>query len=286
MRIEDYPTEPHYDATILRSERITEELSDVEVRELVLEVDDHEFNFEVGQSVGVLVKGPEEFGGSVHHRLYTVADTPHLKPGGKPELTIVVRRCSYIDEYSGEEYIGVNSNYICDRKSGDKLTITGPFGIPFEVPKDKSANLLLIGLGTGIAPFRAFVKKIYKEEGGWKGKVLLLYGARSGLELLYMNNKRDDFTRYYDEDTFDAIKAVSPRPNWIDPIAWDYAIEERAEEIWKLLSEGNTYVYVAGLEPIRDTLDRLFSNMCGSENVWKKKKAELMAKGRWVELLY
>lgn len=286
MRIEDYPREPQYDATILKTERITEELADVEVRELVLEVDHHDFNFEVGQSIGVLVKGPEEFGGSLHHRLYTVADTPAPKSHGKPEITIVVRRCSYIDDYSGEEYIGINSNYICDRKKGDHLKITGPFGIPFKIPDDKNTNLLLIGLGTGIAPFRALVKKIYKEEGGWKGKVMLLYGARSGLELLYMNSKRDDFTLYYDEETFDAIKAVSPRPNWIDPIAWDYAIEERAEEIWNMLSAGNTCVYVAGLEHIRDTLDRLFGKMCGSDTVWAKKKAELMEKGRWVELLY
>lgn len=55
MRIEDYPTEPHFSATILSTEPLTEEFSDVEVRELVLEVDDHEFNFEVGQSIGVLV---------------------------------------------------------------------------------------------------------------------------------------------------------------------------------------------------------------------------------------
>lgn len=286
MRIEDYPTEPQFDATVLKSERITEELSDVEVRELVLEVDNHDFNFEVGQSIGVLVKGPEEFGGSIHHRLYTVADTPSLKTPGKPEITIVVRRCSYIDDYSGEEYIGVNSNYICDRKTGDRLKITGPFGLPFKIPKDKSTNLLLIGLGTGIAPFRALVKKIYQQEGGWKGKVMLLYGARSGLELLYMNSKRNDFTRYYDEDTFEAIKALSPRPNWVDPIAWDYAIEERAEEIWNMLADGRTHVYVAGLEPIRDTLDRLFANMCGSKDVWAKQKAELIEKGRWAELLY
>lgn len=286
MRIEDYPTEPRFNATVLSSERITEELSEVEVRELVLEVDHHEFNFEVGQSIGILVEGPEDFGGSVHHRLYTVADLPKPKTKGKPEITIVVRRCSYVDEYSGEEYIGVNSNYICDRRSGDQLEITGPFGLPFEVPDDRSANLMLIGLGTGIAPFRALVRKIYEEKGGWKGKVMLLYGAHSGLELLYMNSKRNDFTRYYDEETFEAIKAISPRPNWVDPIAWDYAIEERAEEIWKLLSEGDTYVYVAGLVPIRDTLDRLFGNMVGSEDVWAKRKAELIEQGKWAELLY
>ena len=284
MRLEDYPTEPRYSATVLRSEEMTEERTDVEVRELVLEVDKSDFDFGIGQSVGVLVEGSGDFGRSAHHRLYTVADTP--SSGGSPEITLVVRRCNYIDDYSGEEYVGVNSNYLCDRRPGDKITITGPFGMPFDVPGDRNANLLLIGLGTGIAPFRALVKHIYKDVGDWKGKVRLLYGAHSGLELLYMNDKRDDFANYYDEETFEAFKALSPRPNWADPIAWDFAIEDRADEIWGMLEEDRTYVYVAGQKASRDALDALFGKMAGSEHVWQKKKADLQSEGRWVELVY
>jgi len=286
MRLEDYPREPSYTARIMTSEKLTEEGTDVEVRELVMEVENHDFNFQVGQSIGVLVQGPREFGRSEHLRLYTVADLPRPAGQGNPQVTIVVRRCNYIDDYSGEEYIGINSNYLCDRKPGDKIKITGPFGMPFKVPEDKNANLLLIGLGTGIAPFRALIKHIYNNVGDWKGKIRLLYGAQSGLELLYMNSKRDDFTNYYDEETFDAIKALSPRPNWADPIAWDYAIEDRADEISNLLSDEHTHVYIAGQKRIRDALDALFSRMCGSEAGWAKRKAELIDQGRWVELLY
>jgi ferredoxin--NADP+ reductase len=286
MRLEDYPKDPRFVATILKSEQITGEGADAEVRELVLEVDRDEFDFEIGQSIGVLVEGPKEFGGAVRQRLYTVADTPSASGDAKPQITLVVRRCDYIDEYSGERYEGVNSNYICDRKPGDKLYVTGPFGLPFTVPDDKKANLLLIGLGTGIAPFRAFVKHIYQDIGDWEGKVRLLYGARSGLELLYMNDKRDDFARYYDEDTFEAFQALSPRPNWADPIAWDHAIEDRSVEILNMLEDEHTYVYVAGLVPIRDSLDKVFANMVGSAEAWAKKKAELIEAGRWVELLY
>ena len=286
MRLEDYPTEPRYDATVLSTELITGEGADAEVRELVLEVDRDEFNFEIGQSIGVLVEGPQEFGANLRQRLYTVADTPSAKGDAKPQIRLVVRRCDYIDDYSGEQYPGVNSNYICDRKPGDTLSITGPFGLPFKVPEDKKANLLLIGLGTGIAPFRAFVKHIYQDVGDWQGKVRLLHGARSGLELIYMNDKRDDFARYYDEETFEAFQALSPRPNWADPIAWDYAIEERSEEILGMLDDEHTYVYVAGLVKIRDALDKVFANMLGSVDSWTKKKAELKEAGRWVELLY
>jgi len=286
MRLDDYPTEPRYTATVKSTEAITEPGADVEVRELVMEVADHDFDFKIGQSIGVLVPGPKEYGGSIHHRLYTVADVPRKEGEGNPEITIAVRRCSYIDDYSGEEYIGVNSNFLCDRKVGDTVTITGPFGMPFKVPEDHNANLLLIGLGTGIAPFRALVKHIYSNIGDWQGKVRLLYGAQSGLELLYMNKQRDDFTNYYDEETFEAFKALSPRPNWADPIAWDYAIEDRADEIWEMLTDEHTYVYIAGQKRIRDALDRLFASMSGSPEGWEKRKDELIERGRWVELLY
>lgn len=286
MRLEDYPKDPNYTATVISTEAITEKGSDVEVRELVLAVDKPEFDFELGQSIGVLVEGPREFGGSIHHRLYTVADLPQKDSAGQPEITIVVRRCNYIDDYSGEEYIGINSNYLCDRRAGDKITITGPFGIPFKVPDDRNANLLLIGMGTGIAPFRALVKHIYRDVGDWNGKIRLLYGARSGLELLYMNNQRDDFTNYLDEETFEAFKALSPRPNWADPIAWDLAIEDRADEILNLLSDEHTHVYVAGQKRIRDEMDALFARVCGSMAGWTKIKDELVERGRWVELLY
>ena len=286
MRLEDYPKEPNYTATVLSTEAITEKGSDVEVRELVLAVDKPEFDFELGQSIGVLVEGPKEFGGTIHHRLYTVADLPQKDSAGQPEITIAVRRCNYIDDYSGEEYIGINSNYLCDRRAGDKITITGPFGIPFKVPDDRNANLLLIGMGTGIAPFRALVKHIYRDVGDWNGKIRLLYGAQSGLELLYMNNQRDDFTNYLDEETFEAFKALSPRPNWADPIAWDLAIEDRADEILNLLSDEHTHVYVAGQRRIRDEMDALFARVCGSMAGWTKIKDELVDQGRWVELLY
>ena len=285
MRLADYDTEPRFAAKVLRTERITDEASPEEVRELVLEVDGGDLHYEVGQTVGVLIPGPHEFGQQYHHRLYSVADTPRPTDAGHPEITIVVRRCNYIDDYSGEEFRGLSSNYLCDLKPGDRLTLTGPFGIPFEIPRDRKANLLLIGLGTGIAPFRGLVKKIYSEGGGWEGKVRLLYGARSGLELLYMNDKRDDFAKYYDEETFEAFKALSPRPNWADPIAWDYALEERAGEIWRLLERKHTYVYVAGLKQISDALDSLFSSQFGALE-WEKMKNGLVEQGRWVELLY
>ena len=59
-----------------------------------------------------------------------------------------------------------------------------------------------------------------------------------------------------------------------------------AEEIWKLLNDDRTYVYVAGLAPVRDALDKLFATLSGSNDAWAIRKARLVDAGRWVELLY
>jgi ferredoxin--NADP+ reductase len=282
----EYDSAERYSATLVSSERITPEASGEEVRELVLDVDRPRFSFQIGQSIGVIVAGSEAFGKEHHFRLYSVADLPERGESGMPRIKIAVRRCSYIDPYSGEEYPGVASNYLCDLVPGDSVLMTGPFGIVFEVPEEHDANLILIGSGTGIAPFRAFVKHIYRDVPDFRGRVWLFYGARSGLEMLYMNDEKNDFSQYYDEETFLAFKALSVRPGWSDAIAWDSALQERGEELWAMLSDAKTYVYVAGLAKMLEELDAVFSTIAGSKERWQRRKAELMAGQRWVELVY
>ncbi len=284
-KLEDYDIENPFTAKVLKTVRITP-YDTAEVRDIILEVDKKDFQFEVGQSVGVLVPGPHPFGNKYHFRLYTVADIPAAGNAKNPQINICVRRCNYIDDISGEEYSGIASNYLCELRAGDKIKMTGPYGMPFEVPDDTSSDILMIGMGTGIAPFRALVKHIYNNIGGWQGKVYLFYGARTGLELLYMNDQRDDFANYYDEETFRAFKALSPRPHWEDPVALDYALEERAEEVWKMLNNPKTHVYVAGQEKILNLLDRVIIKMAGSKEKWERKKAELIAGKRWMQILY
>lgn len=285
-RLEDYETQPRHQATVLSSQRITPQESNEEVREIVLEVDRTDFPYEVTQNIGVLVPGDPAFGQEHHFRLYSIADIPERSKAGKPRIKICVKRVDYVDKYSGERYAGRASNFLCDRGRGDTLWTTGPYGQAFEVPKKQDATLILIGSGTGIAPFRAFIKHLYADPTNWTGRVWLFYGARSGLEMLYQNEKNNDLAQYYDQETFEAFAALSPRPHWADPIAWDQAIAERGDELWQLLDKDDTYVYVAGLEKMRDELDAVFGRLAGSNDEWQRRKAKLAAEMRWVELLY
>lgn len=272
-------------ATVISNDRITPEASDEDIRNIVIELDAEEFSYHVGDSIGLLVPGPHEFGNEYHLRLYTIAGGEKTS-GNKTRLTLCIKRCFYIDDYSGEKYEGKASNYFCDRAPGDKLTMAGPFKGAFTIPDDESTNLLMVGLGTGIAPFRAFVRHIYDVRGGWKGKVRLFFGAKTGLEMLYMNDKRDDFANYYDEDTFKAFEAVSPRPAVDAPVALDQAIEQNGKEVWEMVRDPDTYVFVAGHEKVGELLDQAMAKVAGSEEKWQRRKAELKAGKRWMELMY
>jgi ferredoxin--NADP+ reductase len=282
--LSDLNTKTQYRAKVRKTKRLTPANTE-EIREIMLEVEDPEFRCQVDQSFGVLVKHDSEFGNEYHHRLYSVADIPS-RNDGKTQLTMLVKRCSYVDDFNGELYQGVASNYLCDRQLGDVITVTGPFELPFKIPADKNANLILIGMGTGIAPFRAFVKHIYADVKDWKGKIRLFYGAKSGLELLYLNDKDGDLTSYYDEATFEAFHALSPRPHWQDPISLDAAIEERAEEVLEMLSYSKTYIYIAGYEKVKENLNKAFINIMGSKEKWENRKAELIAGKKWAEVIY
>ncbi|XOV94836.1 MAG: ferredoxin-NADP reductase [Bacteroidota bacterium] len=282
--LSDYDIRNQYFAVVKKTRRLSPEDSE-EVRELILEVKDPQFTCKVDQSFGVLIRTSDNFGNHLHHRLYSVADLPS-KTKGLTQITMMVKRCNFLDPFSGELEHGIASNYLCDRKVGDQITITGPYELAFSVPEEKDANLILIGMGTGIAPFRAFIKHIYKNVKDFHGRILLFYGAKSGLELFYLNEQEDDLTNYYDQETFKAVHAFSPRPLWNDPIVLDQAIEDRADEIVDMLSYLNTYIYVAGYEKVKEQLEKAFINVVGSKEKWEKRKAELKAGKKWAEVIY
>jgi ferredoxin--NADP+ reductase len=289
MELKDYEKGETFVAKVLRNQIISSQQASDEVREIVLEVEQQSFGYEVGQSVGVVVPGIPEIDHPHHFRLYTVADTMKLGANGNPQVTLCVRRCKYVDNNNGEEHKGVASNFLCDREIGDAISLNGPFGNPFPVPEDKTADLLLIGMGTGIAPFRAFIRHIYHNVGDWKGRIRLFFGAKSGLELVYMNDEKNDFTQYYDEPTFEAIEALSPKGHWDNTGVnnnLEKVIEERGLDVLSILKRGNGYTYVAGLKGIEESLDRVFSNIIGSEEVWHDLKMSLEDQGRWIELTY
>jgi len=203
----------------------------------------------------------------------------------RTEFALLVRRCSHIDEFSGERHPGVASQHLCELQPGRSIEFSGPVGHPFAVPAERSAPLLMIGMGTGIAPFRGLVQRLYRQ-GGWAGPVRLFYGARSGLEMLYMNDENNDLGLCFDRATFKAIQALSLRPHFGDPPALADALQAHAEELWTLLQAPAAQVYVAGPQALLAFADQALARVAGGAAAWIALRAALVHEGRWHEVLY
>lgn len=285
MNLTEYGISHPYKATVVSTERITDEKTD-EVRHITLNVADATFHHLEGQSIGVLVPGPHPFGNDNHLRLYSIASSRQGEQLNMSEISLCVRRCFYIDDISGERFPGIASNFLCDRKPGDVILLTGPYGRHFSPPRDLNSNILMIGVGTGIAPFRAFLKHIYEERLEWKGKVRLFYGARTGMDLLYMNDQNNDLALYYDQETFRAIEALSPRPHADAPEDMQRSLQDNKDEVASLILERKTFVYVSGLSRLEHALDSILNQILPSSTNWNLLKEELIAQGRWSTLFY
>jgi ferredoxin--NADP+ reductase len=271
-----------FSAKLLSSKRITPESSREEVRQLVFHTDSQYFDSQIGSCIRVLAPG--QYGNAYHTRLYSIADTDPSDDGAQFE--ICVRRCFYMDEASGEQYEGVASNYLCDLKPGSEIKFSGPIGYPFVVPENPNADLLMIGMGTGIAPFRGLIRSIYEKHGSWKGKVRLFHGARTGLEMLYLNEANKDLSNYYDEPTFKAFQAISPRPAFDAPPSMDTVLEQNATEVWEIVNGKDCRVYVAGMTQMLGMIEHAMTSFAGSHQAWMAKRNELVAAGHWLEILY
>ena len=104
-------------------------------------------------------------------RLYSIASS-RKAVGGEAHLTVSLL------EYQKDEYLrrGLASGFLADRDAGEQLPVFIERNERFRIPADNSRDILMIGPGTGVAPFRGFVQE--RSEVGAIGKNWLLFGAR------------------------------------------------------------------------------------------------------------
>ncbi|MCX8017745.1 MAG: FAD-binding oxidoreductase, partial [Rhodocyclaceae bacterium] len=219
-----------------------------------------------------------------HARQYSIASPRDGERPGYNNVALTVKRVTV--DHQGRPVRGVCSNYLCDLKLGDTIEFSGPVGYPFEPPASRKAGLLMIGMGTGIAPFRALIRHIYEKLGSWEGKVRLFYGAKTGLEMLYMNDANKDLAQYVYQPTFKAFQAVSPRPVFDAPIELDQALKQNAAEVWEMMQAPDTHLYLAGVQALFYRIEAALTEIAGSADAWQRVKEALKGEGRWHEVLY
>ena len=265
-------------ARVVSNTRLTPDGAD-DVRHIVLDLDGLEYRFQEGQSLGILTPGVNERGQPHKLRLYSIASTRLGDDGLGRSASLCVKRVVYLDPETGEERRGLASNYLCDVKPGDEVFVTGPSGKTFLLPEDPQANLILVATGTGIAPFRAFLRRIFLESSGWRGQVYLIFGVRTAAECLY----RDELESLKDRPNFHLLTAFSREQTSAagKRLYVQDRIHERIDEFWNLLAKEHSFLYICGLKGMETGIKAVLETYSdGPSPTWTETSKRLMESGR------
>ena len=152
------------------------------------------FKYLEGQSLGVIPPGINPKNGKANSvRLYSIASTRYGDDLDGKSVSLCVRRATYwCPDLNAEDPAkkGVCSNFLCDAKPGDELQVTGPTGKVMLIPEHTpNADLIMVATGTGIAPYRGFIRRLFIEKtpaaAAFSGLAWLVLGVPTTDGLLY-----------------------------------------------------------------------------------------------------
>ncbi len=181
--------------------------------------------FEPAEFVSLLAK--------LQPRLYSVASSLKAFPEAVHFIIDVV---SY--ESHGRKRKGVCSTFLSDRCSDSPVPVY-PSKSKFHLPEDGDVPIIMVGPGTGVAPFRAFLQD--RQATGAKGKTWLFFGAQREQSDFYY---REEFEQFQADGVLTRIETAFSRDQ-----AHKIYVQDRmmgaSGELWKWLEEG-AYFYVCG----------------------------------------
>ena len=240
-----------------------------------------------GQSIGIIPEGEDAKGKPHKLRLYSIASTRHGDNMEGNTVSLCVRQLEYKNE-AGEEIKGVCSTYLCDIEPGTKVKITGPVGKEMLLPDDEDANVIMLATGTGIAPMRTYLRRMFEpteqEKNGWnfRGKAWLFMGAPKTPNLLY----DEDFEHYERQypDNFRYTKAISREQQNTKGgrMYIQDRVLEHADEIFSMIENPKTHVYMCGLRGMEPGIDEAMSAAAAAKGLdWSELRPQLKKAERW-----
>ncbi|POE25165.1 sulfite reductase [NADPH] flavoprotein, alpha-component [Pectobacterium odoriferum] len=168
-------------------------------------------------------------------RLYSIASS---QAEVESEVHITVGVVRY--EYEGRERAGGASSYLADRLSeDDEIRVFIEHNDNFRLPANSDAPVIMIGPGTGIAPFRAFMQQ--RDADGAEGKNWLFFGNPHFTEdFLY----QVEWQRYVKDGLLTHIDLAWSRDQANKVYVQD-KLREKGAEVWRWIQDG-AHLYVCG----------------------------------------
>jgi cytochrome P450/NADPH-cytochrome P450 reductase len=217
-------------------------------------------------------------------RYYSISSSPMVSPDMCSITTGVLRGPAR----SGlGEFNGVCSSYLeSNAPNSTVFAFVREPTIAFRPPDDPQLPMIMIGAGTGLAPFRGFLQERAAQHanGVPVATSLLFFGCRTSEDdYLY----RDELRRY-EADRVVKVDAVFSREGDSQRRYVQDAIVQRADEVWDLIDNQNANIYVCGnantMAPgVRTALIQVFRMNSGTSTDGNNWLAGLRADGRFLE---
>jgi sulfite reductase (NADPH) flavoprotein alpha-component len=168
-------------------------------------------------------------------RLYSISSSLKAHPNA---VTLTVDAVRY--QIGSRQRLGVASTYLADRvKPGDKIRTYVQKAGHFNLPADPATPIIMVGPGTGVAPFRAFLQD-------------RMASGASGKNWLFFGHQRRDADFFYEDEFVDMkAKNVLTRLSlaWSRDAGEKFYVQDRmrqvGRDVWSWLAEG-AHLYVCG----------------------------------------
>ncbi|MGK7933735.1 MAG: ferredoxin--NADP reductase [Microcystaceae cyanobacterium] len=255
------------------------------VQHLTFDLSQGDLHYVEGQSIGIIPPGTDKNGKPHKLRLYSIASTRHGDSEDDKTVSLCVRQLEYQHPETDETVYGVCSTYLCNLKEGDDVTITGPVGKEMLLPPDEDANIIMLATGTGIAPFRAYLWRMFKEQHEdykFKGFAWLIFGIPYSGNILY----KDDLEQLAAEfpDNFRLTYAISREQKNAEggKMYLQHRVAEYADEVWELMQDQKTHTYMCGLKGMEPGIEDALSTLASKNEVeWPSFVKQMKKEHRW-----
>ncbi|XP_062240772.1 nitric oxide synthase, brain [Platichthys flesus] len=178
-------------------------------------------------------------------RYYSISSSPELHPG---EIHLTVAVVSYrARDGEGPVHHGVCSSWLNRIEKGEMVPCFVRGAPSFRLPKDNQAPCILVGPGTGIAPFRSFwQQRLYDREhkGIESCPMILVFGCRqSEMDHIY----KEETVQAKNKEVFKELySAYSREPGKPKKYVQDVLREQLSETLYHCLKEEGGHIYVCG----------------------------------------
>lgn len=181
---------------------------------------------------------PDEFAATlseVSPRLYSIASSLKAHPG---EVHLTVGKATV--QIGDRLHKGIASTMFSDRLNpGDKVRVFVQPSHGFTVPPDPAKPMIMVGPGTGIAPFRAFLEE--RQATGAAGKNWLFFGDQhEATDFLYA----DQFAGMQEANLLNRLSLAFSRDQ-VEKVYVQDRMREHGAELWQWIDEGG-YFFVCG----------------------------------------